>query len=470
MSSLFDLPLEPAEGSDVTKWYYQQVTANGATNINVDNTTTLSFQFAPQGRRWFVPSRSYFRIVGTAGAAAGTVDDFLQADDDTTLTDGKMQWQYIQPAVGGAANFFQSAKVMIGGTLVSSVENKLPLVEVVSKRIDRSSGFLNTHQRAANFWHSRLNDDGYQARTAGAAAARTFEYNWQPPLGFFQVDHAIPGMEMTIELITDPNWRAQAWEFKVNSEGKIRGKPAVEALKLSWQNVSVVFHAAFVEGPRADDSKFVLNFDEWSAHELPYNSQVNYTVKPETNLLVVGTQDSRVKDSLYKAAGRLLVYDALQSAGTTLISAFTKESNTLRQIQIEYNGQMFPAQPHSGLPGQLTFDNAVNTGHYSSEGNTEDILDYSSLGQMMVIQTPKDGTSYATAVGVHSVLEPANTSTTNMKLILLARAPKSLLVRTADSMVVTVQSSDVARTDRGLGNAQAAGTGMARRGLFGNFI
>jgi len=463
MSSLFELPLEPTEGSDVTKWYYQQITANGATNVNVTTTNTLSFQFAPQGRRWFVPSRSYFRIVGQAG---GTV---IEAKNNTRADD-KLQWQDLKPAVGGAANFFQSVKVMIGGTLVSSVESRMPLIETVSKRIDRTASFLNSHEKSANYWSSsQTTGDSWELRSNGTAAGfLDFEYLWTPPLGFFQIDHAIPGMEMTVELITDPKWQNQA--FEAASGDTVHGKATKEILYPTWQNVTIVFHAAFVEGPRADDSKFVLNFDEWSAHELPYNNQCNFTVKPETNLIVVGTQDSRVKNDLFKAAGRLLCYDALNTSASRPRFEYEAYSNGLRQIQIEYNGQMFPAQPHAGLPGQLVYDNSINNGQYSTEGGTETTNEFLGLGQMMVIQTPKDGTSYATAVGVYTQTADYLTGfTANVKMILLARAPKSLLVRTADSMIVTVQSSDVARTDRGLGNAQAAGSGMARRGLFGNF-
>jgi hypothetical protein len=127
---------------------------------------------------------------------------------------------------------------------------------------------------------------------------------------------------------------------------------------------------------------------------------------------------------------------------------------------------MFPAQPHLCGDSQLILDNAINTGHYFSEANIEDLHDFINLGQMMVLQTPKDGTSYATAVAVHSDLKTdALAQANNIKVILLARAPRSLLVRTADSMVVTVQSADVARTDRGLGAAQAAGSGMSRRAM-----
>lgn len=466
-SSLFDLPLEPQEGSDVTKWYYQEITANGATNVNTLTSTTLSFQFAPQGRRWFVPSRSYFRIVGQAGGAA------LTAADADAFNKDKLQLKELQPAVGGAANFFQSCKVMIGGTLVSTVETRLPLIEVLSKRLEKSSGWLNSQEFTANHWGSALtgkdHDTWRHARPAGALNSfYQMEYDWTPPLGFFKIDHAIPGMEMTIELITDPNWNKNAFEMRSNQSVGIT--TVTQQSFLTWQNVTITFFAAFVEGPRSDDSKFVLNFDEWSAHELAYNEQTNFTVRPETNLLVVGTQDSRVRDYNFMSPARFLVYKTLSATTATSVSNLLEAANDIVNLQIEYNGQMFPAQPHRCGTGQLILDNAINTGLYFTDAVLEDDSEFKGLGQIMVVQTPKDGTSYATAVGVRATLGTEGAAEyAHTKIILCARAPRSLLVRTADSMVVTVQSADVARTDRGLGQAQQAGSGRSGRSSYGSF-
>ena len=475
MSSLFELPLEPAEGSDVTKWYYQEITANGATNVNVDSSTTLSFQFAPQGRRWFVPSRSYFRVTGQVG---GTI---INSADATAFAAGAIRLSDWQPAVGGAANFFQSVKVLIGGTLVSTVENRLPLVEVMSKRLEKPGGWLNSQELSTNHWGSSLahenNDTWRYQRPVGAIGTfYDIDYTWQPPLGFFKVDHAIPGMEMTIELITDANWKKQAFEPRSLQDVHVTVGGAATAVNdtkyLGWQNVTITFHAAFVEGPRSDDSKFVLNFDEWSVHELPYNNSTNFTVRPETNLLVLGTQDSRYRNNNYMTAGRLLVYDTAQLSSTTVTTwnNLLEAANGIQTAQIEYNGQMFPAQPHKCNIGQLIMDNAINSGLYFSEGDLESASAFKGLGQMIVFQTPKDGTSYATAVGVHTTLSgAADALSATIKTILFARAPRSILVRTADSMVVTVQSADVARTDRGLGSAAAAGSGRGGRAAFGSF-
>jgi hypothetical protein len=164
------------------------------------------------------------------------------------------------------------------------------------------------------------------------------------------------------------------------------------------------------------------------------------------------------------------VYKSLSATLQTGVSSLLLAANDIKSLQIEYNGQMFPAQPHRCVTGQLILDNAINTGLYFTDAVLEDDSEFKGLGQMMVVQTPKDGTSYATAVGVRATLGPDGQSEINhTKLILCARAPRSLLVRTADSMVVTVQSADVARTDRGLGQAQQAGSGRSGRSSYGSF-
>ena len=473
--SLFDLPTEPAESEDVTRWYYQKITANGANTTQVNPSTTLSFQFAPQGRRWFVPSRSFFQVTASV---ASTNTQAAVTFDATAAARGKQSIPLANaiPAIGGAANIFRSCRVLIGGTVVSAVESSMTQIEVINNRVGRTSNYLRTGGNSFNAWSSVPYKSSWPERPVDPATlTTTLNYSWCPPCGFFDIEHAIPGLEMTLELSFDPDVAAKILEVAITdapttlpsltADTKYFGV-TTNTTGPQVTNINVEFHAAFVEGPRADETKFVLNFNEWAAHVQPYNSNNNFVVRPETDMLVVAMQHKDAGKEITRPAGRFIFTDpVVETAGAApgfvpTYSSYLKPGKLMKEVQVEYNGQLFPAQAHPMTFSRLAVDNAINNGLYWTTGETEDFVTTQALGQIMVLQTPKDGTSYATAVRVMST-STGGAAAADYNTMLFARTPRSFLIRTVDSMVVTVQTADVARSgsDRGLQGSSVQGSG-----------
>lgn len=473
--SLFDLPTEPAEAEDVTRWYYQKITANGASNMTqAQPSSTVSFQFAPQGRRWFVPSRSFFNVT----AQLTTTTDPGNFDYSATGAT-QVAFDNVIPAIGGAANIFRACRVLVGGTVVSAVESNMAQIEAVSNRVNRTPSFLRSGGASFNRWSAIPFYSSWSDRpplTANAAGKNTtLNYSWTPPCGFFEIEHAVPGLEMTIELTFNPDVGKAIMEAAIqdNAASNLQYIPTDTklfsnnlGLPPTVTNISVEFNAAFVEGPRADETKFVLNFNEWASHVQPYSQSNNFVVRPETDMLVVAMQHKDAGKDMLTPAGRFISRIKPGASGANNPTGYFvyNEKKLMKNVQLEYNGQLFPAQPHPMVFNQLAIDNAINSGLYWTTGETEEFFPTVALGQLMVLQTPKDGTSYATAVSIRSEAETTNPADYNT--ILFARTPRSFLIRTVDSMVVTVQSADVQRSgsDRGLQSSSVQGSGMSAYG------
>ena len=476
--SIFSLPLEPEPGPDTTRMYYQAIISSSGSTIEQGVANTKTFRISPQGRRWFVPSRSYFLIklrwIQSAAAAAAHTDVDIAAKGLAFGTGGCM---------------FQSATVKIGSTIVSQVNQMLPQIDAMNMRMNKSAAWANTVGEALNAWSYQRGPVRYD--TGGHFAYRELAY--QPPLGFFNsVDHAIPGLDIDLDLQTFPNWEKQIFEETFQgvavADNYANNFTHAPSVTLS----SIVFMACFVEGPRSDDTKFVLNINEWDCKHLPLAGDNEHTttfdVKAGTDVLAVACQDTRVGTSMFYPMTRFnCYYTAPDQLNAGAIGNLAQRNFTyfpLSQLQIEYDGQYFPQTPLQFAYGggaetaQQSGQNnwevlAANGTLFSSPASCETLAEAQNAGQYYLTPVLKDGTSHATRVTVTSTTRngvAVNQPNGTFRMLLFSRAPKSFLVRTSDSMILQVQSADVSRGASGppLGGAFGP-TGSGASNHLGSF-
>jgi hypothetical protein len=424
--SLFSLPQEPAPLGDISKWSYQRVESSSGFNSQNPAGTSHLFRIQPSGLRWWVPSRSYFRVRCEIKNAANVASPVAG------------------PAMGFCANFINTMEVRIGGTVVSQINTNMAQIDAIHNRTTKSGTWLNGAGDELNGWSS--------ARPT--TSTQTFyEFCWTPPLGFFQIPHALPGMQVDINLVINPNFVRDCVET-------FEGVTTIASpVNVTIQDFS--FHAAVIDGIRADDEKFALNLNEWQCQILPLQTSLSsqlsqFDVNPMTNMLGVALQDQR-QNSNFNSRSRLEVF-------STNYSLSLQGADALTQIQLEYDGSYYPdrySDPQVDIASDGTvsvrrqdiqqyLEQSLATGQLFSSAGPESVKDWTLRGRFFLFQTPRDGTSTATRVLVHTTLgNTVNTAAAdatqitlpNAAVVLFSRAPKAFLVRTADSRVVQVEGS-----------------------------
>lgn len=411
--SLFNLPREPEKSTDVTSWYFQRVESSSAINSNPAQFagSTIRFRIEPSGRRWFVPSRSYFKI-------RYNLTSLLALD--------------VRPSAGFGGNLFRTAEVRVGGTTVSQINTNMAQIDAMNARSKKAATWLNGTGDLLNKWSPQYAN---LRSTEDAKAAQ--EVDWCPPLSFFQIDHALPGMVYDMSLTVNP-------QYVTHCVTSINDQDQKDNYTLQISEIS--FHAAFIEGPRADDEKFVLNLNEWTCQTQTINNSASDTlnqfdVAPTTNVLAVAFQDTRLSDTRVNPSNLRVLGPGLDPTSASPLGEETKLTN----FYLEYGGKQYPnrfASPNfSATAQQLTqqyLETQLNTGVYFLSGGGESLSAFISRGQYLFYQTPKDATDNSTRVHVHSTF---NGNIANMNCLLFSRAPKSYLIRTSDSRVVQVEGT-----------------------------
>ena len=139
--SIFKLKQNPDElkssNSGITQYQTRQIApTRDVTTTNFSNGTQY-YKWNLAGNRWWLPSRSYFRIRAKLTKSDGVTP--------LTLSDN------IAPNQNLASHLFQSCEFRIGSTPVSRIDNRVPQVDALKTRLNKSSAWLRTIGDSLNF-------------------------------------------------------------------------------------------------------------------------------------------------------------------------------------------------------------------------------------------------------------------------------------------------------------------------------
>ena len=476
--SLFDLPQAPAALGDVSKWSYQRIESSSGFNSSNPSGTSHLFRIQASGTRWWVPSRSYFKVNATLTALnnnrkpADPIAGSLQVITDAFKDERKFVF-----TAGFCGNFINTIEARVGGTVVSQINTMLPQIDAIHTRTSHSGDWLDQFGVTTNNTYAYYPKDYPQNNLEiYDIFSDKRQFCWHPPLGIFQVPHAIPGMQVDLSVVINPNFKVDCVQF-VDNQGYVDQKqagsttvderlynhtPQGTGFQYSAADYSLTiddfsFHACMVESNRGDNERFVLNINDWNAQALPLaailDTQLSqFDVNPATNILGVALQDIRQSTQL-TCRSRFNVHDY---SGKYVLAGAT----ALTKIQLEYDGQFFPdrymdpsfAVGYSYRDTQAMYETALATGQIYSSSGPEQRYKHLNRGRFFLFQVPRDGKSTATRVLVHTTLGAPvkadnydNTSAPaplpNANLILFSRAPKAFLIRVSDSRVVQVEGT-----------------------------
>lgn len=233
------------------------------------------------------------------------------------------------------------------------------------------------------------------------------EVFWQPPLGIFDVQHAMPAgdyeLYLTPKSAADYSKVIESWVTDTNKSEGATNQYLFEVTK--WE-----LYVATVQGPRFDSGTYLLDLDGVgcrSERVLNKDDERIMDVAPSTHALTIAYQDARVlNDSAFSPAK----FNAYSN------NRHLNISNTLSNLYVQYAGQTYP-QPHyrpsltssQDLMSKLYLDTQLATNAYMDVGGTETYEEWRQRGPYYYFKTPKDGQDRSTRVNVnHQFTFPDN--------------------------------------------------------------
>lgn len=213
---------------------------------------------------------------------------------------------------------------------------------------------------------------------------------WQPPLPIFDLKHALPAGEYSLEVtpksLNDFTRVVESWASSKTFDTDYRFEV------LHWH-----FYVATIQGPRVDDISYLIDMENVncvSRQVLSNNDQRVVDVSPSTSAVTIAFQDNRaLTDSRYSLS-KFKAYDNLGEE---------EVQNSVTSLYIQYGGQTIP-QPHADPRFNSTQDfmthryleTQLALGANYDHGGTESILDWKSQGPYYHFQTLKDGLDRST--------------------------------------------------------------------------
>lgn len=139
--SLFNLKTDEKQLSSinggVSKIDYEQVTATREISGANFSGGKMKFRFETSGRKWWVPSKSYFRMRATLSDNGGNQIDL--ADN-------------IAPNMNLVPNLFQSGECLINEKVVSRIPDFMPQVDTLDTRLTKSKAWIDSVGNSTNWW------------------------------------------------------------------------------------------------------------------------------------------------------------------------------------------------------------------------------------------------------------------------------------------------------------------------------
>lgn len=282
-----------------------------------------------------------------------------------------------------------------------------------------------------------LHDSEYVSDTR--PEAETF---WSPPLGIFDVKHAMPAGEYELYLTPKPaadftrvieSWLSDA--TKTHGVGANDYTFTVEKFEL---------YVATIQGPRFDSGTYLLDLDGIGCRAERVQSTDDeriMDVSPSTHALTVAYQDDRVLTDSAMSASKFNAYS---------LDRRMNLSNQLTNLYVQYAGQTYP-QPHyspelsdgKDLMCKLYLDTQLALNGHQDVGGTESFSEWRQNGPFYHIRTPKDGMDRSTRVNInHRFAFPAGQGT-NVNALLFDHYYEVCTVSVTDGRVtsVTVQKA-----------------------------
>lgn len=355
----------------------------------------------------------------------------LQAGFDAAST---IAWTILtgQLTLGGAADDWQFGKpalragdiVIIGGV----AEQAFEIINIISPTVAQAKSVNNDKVADIAAAQANIFNKLKESSHNDITGKNSGELVWQPPLGFFDKQHAIPpGGTWTIEF--DPQnvssykkGAVQSCRTALEQLSNRANKPA-DFLKGDFDFVvdQMYLYLYTVDANRFDNGDYFLDIQNvrCQLESMPIDStsltQKNFEVPGKTNALTLAFQDIQAGVSTLFSRSLFKIRPGLPVA-TGGFAAPTGQEQNLTRFYINYNNMQKPSPDFDGKyttslgstllkqTNNLTqrwADTLLQAGAYHTEGGAESLKDWLNRGMYFHFLWPKDAVENNTRVNIN---------------------------------------------------------------------
>ena len=258
-------------------------------------------------------------------------------------------------------------------------------------------------------------------------AASSFECIWQPPLGFFDLPHAVPpGGEWVMETYAQPetSWEMRAVECPavgehidmqgVNSMVPLLNENNTFKYNYRIEVENIYFYLYTVESLRFDNGYWFMDIPKVICQlvELSADStglvQKNFDITGKTNALTMAFQDREAgRDTRYSITKFKMRRSLVAPQGQEmLLSRFFIQYNHKSRPQPDFDGiydvnYTIAGNPQTQRIAQRYVETIMQQGGYHQEGGSETLDDWISRGPYYYFVWPKDAFENNTRVNIN---------------------------------------------------------------------
>ena len=315
----------------------------------------------------------------------------------------------------------QTNQVLRSGDLITLRGKTLEVVDVLTN--------LTALVRVVRGSNENVNSDTLQANefrvqpialspSNDVSPKNTVEVVWQPPLGFFDIDHAVPpGGDWTFEFVPcgGRDWKKKLVESVLGDlqPSTVSGAGS-EAGNFNVRVENMHMYVYTMQGERYDKGSYYLDFLNTKCQEthLPPNStgivQKSFAVHPNTGCLALAFQDQQAgEDTRYSNSKFKIRPSAEAPEGQDML---------LKRFFIAYNGQTQPSpdfqggytyepgfrESHTQAIANRYVDNLLQSGGSDGNGGSESLTDFKRRGPYHKFLWHKDYDEKPTHVTVNA--------------------------------------------------------------------
>lgn len=405
----------------ITKYAYRKVVPKSNSTGDAFGGNEIRFDYTLAGVQWWVPSRSYVQVRATI-----TKEGIAVVDGDG-----------IAPAYNFTANLFDAVDLQVAGMSIESITKFLPQIDAMKKNIRKGKTYFEGVGKESNFLGT------FDEREATVLARNKFETIWQPPLGAFDYNKALPSGKY--ELILRPSN-----DYKLRGMETSGANPIVIGIDLGQYDLEITdinFYVCIVEGPRANDSlEYVLDFDSMDCHSQEIaageTADKQFTISKTTHGLAIAVQSKKTADPRHPLS---LFRVSADGAATETTDNYNEEA-TLTRLRVDYAGQSFPQPEWAGVYDATTdrltqryIESQLFNDAHDDDAGALTKSDWLTKGMYAYFRVGKDGSDASTNCAV-SVNYTTLTSGANLLVFDMFR--KVAIITIANGQVVNVRSED----------------------------
>lgn len=362
----------------VSRYNYDEISATREiSNANFASGGQIVYRFHLSGIKKCQLSKSFLRLK-------------MEITKDVDAAVEKAQNVYLAHNMG--SNFFQSMQFRINGQVVSSIENYVPQIDSLKKRLYKSTSHLKSVEKSLNVYES-------DEKNRQIDGVKTFEIIYKPPLSVWDSKGAL--IPATYELVLVPNKDYLKTALKFDNE------PAGLKIKVE----SMRLNLAMYEDSVVSDGSYFMDLEEIRCQARDISSRTegtnhtsNFLISPSTTAISAAFQDTRAPNNAAYETGKF------QLEGKT--------EKSVQHVQFKYAGQTFPqVRPDysGGTLLQLYHDFLTHSGSINDVGGAESYVEFrDGLGLVSHYLVRRDGLDRSTRCDIDYKIATAFANTNLM--------------------------------------------------------